>query len=378
MSKHLQFAKVWCLALSVSLSAAYGADKAGLATSGNFMGGFFYSFKSGNLNDQGFTVDRATLKSTFTVSDKTKVVFNKAFYAGPLGASTIGANPFNSASYTSPFGFTGGTFRLAAEALYLDHKCADGVHTWIGLMSVPFGMESMFDRVDMGSYYYSMFYLNARQNMGLTYDLGVKFNVQDIIPGTLEIALLDGRGYNNPTVAGERTHLSPALALRYSNEIKSGDMTITPVVSAYLGRWAGFSKTWAASVGMLGKFGALGLNAEFLYGQDQANTDETGLAGGPFGKDKGYSLYVEPSFDLGVATISAKVEMENMDLEAGVAPDANNDSTTSNTDFNVGAAIGHTYEGGYSIKLAYQHLGLSGKFATPHINDVRLMFSTKW
>jgi len=265
---------------------------------------------------------------------------------------------------------TGAQFALALEGAYLDHTCAEGMHTWIGFFGTPFGMESMVDRADMPTYYYSSFFKNNYVGMGINYDLGVKLALTDIIPGTLEVAVMDGRSYSGTGP----NHLSPALALRYSMESKSGDMSFTPVLSAYLGHWAGFAKTLGLSAGVMAKMGALWANAEFLYGSDQTNI--TGVAGTD-GTNNRWSVYVEPGFDLGMANVSLKAEMTNF---------ANNGGGTSGTiasesDYNLGAAISHTYEGDYTVKLACAMTNLNGKDTAngpDHNNDVRLLFSTKW
>lgn len=390
MSKHLRLAS---LALAISFSAAHAADTKGITWSGNVMGGYFQSWHKGDpSNAHGFMVDRMKTRMDAHVSDRTKAVFQTGtFLSSGDGANKAAYDIFSSHNFTSraAYRLAGGSttnsgFTMAAEAAYIDHKCMDGVHTWVGLFATPFGMESMWDRVDMNSYYYSSFYGNNYVGGGINNDLGLKFAISEIIPGTLEVAFMDGRGYGG----GGPTYLSPALALRYSMEHKSGDLSITPVASLYMARWAGFAKWWMGSIGMMAKMGAIWGNLEFLYSSNQPNII-SGATPAVDGKDTRYSLVLEPGFDAGVANFSLKAEMTNATYNGGGVPG----TLKGNTDYNLGLAVSHTYEGDYTVKLAYAMASMNGKVGGPgvtgglagaatagqdHINDLRLIFSTKW
>lgn len=367
MSKHMRL--VLCLAFRVCGALHAAEASKGMSWSGNVGTGYHHSWKSGvSPTASGFLVDQLKMRMDGTISNTTKVVLQKGIF---LHSNTGGSPDFaDSVNYTSQAQYRLSTAAtLAFEAAYIDHKCGEGMHTWIGLFGTPFGIESMFDRYDRGAYYYSGFMTGMYYGMGIAYDLGVKIALTDILPGSLEIAVLDGRTYSG----GGDTHLSPAVALRWSMESKSGDMSITPVVSAYLGRFHGFAKQMMLGGGIIGKFGALSANAEVLWGSNQQVAGDTSANN----KDSKLAVYVEPAFDLGMAAISAKAEFVSDSPAGGGA---------SQSDFNVGAAISKSYEGNFNVKLAYQHIGLSGNLGngaavaagTTHANDFRVLVSTKW
>lgn len=358
------------------------------------MGGYYQSWQKTPAgatvpnNAHGFTVDRLKLRMDGNVSDKTKVVLQNAFFvdvSSTDGKNNANYNVFGSRNFTSPAAFrlasgAAGTGLLySLESAYVDHKFADGFHTWVGFFATPFGMESMWDRGDMPTYYYSAFYRSNYVGSGINNDLGVKFALTEMIPGTLEIAIMDGRGYAGTGPA----HMSPSIGLRYSMEHKSGDMSLTPVASLYMAHWAGFAKYWMASLGAMAKMGALWGNLEFLYSTDQPNL--SGVANTD-GKNNRWSLVAEPGFDAGMVNLSAKVEFTNTTYNGGIASGTNK----GQSDFNVGLAASHTYDGDYTVKLAYAMYGLAnknlgpGSFSSPagfgedHVNDLRLLFSTKW
>ena len=138
-----------------------------------------------------------------------------------------------------------------------------------------------------------------------------------------------------------------------------GDWTLTPVLSAYLGKWYGAPKDIGFSGGAMWKMGTLWTNFEFEYGQTK--NVATGLANA-----KDWSLIVEPGFDLGVANLSAKWEMTSNTAGAGAGV----------SDMNVSVAISKSYDK-MRTKLLYAHNNLGGKLGG-HANEVRLMFGADW
>ena len=46
-------------------------------------------------------------------------------------------------------------FSLWNSDAYIDHKFGDSVHLAVGHFGLPLGMESMADRYDVATYYYS-------------------------------------------------------------------------------------------------------------------------------------------------------------------------------------------------------------------------------
>ena len=352
MSNHgmwLKSALVGLVCVAAQATHTPGHEGKGITMGGSFEGGYNYFWTSG-VNDSQFLVDHAALSMTGNVSDKTTVVINNAFALRP-GNALNAANTASTANYFSNATLTNGGFVYSNLGAYISHKCAEGWVTSVGHMRNPFGMEGMWSRYEMPTYYYSSAYTSA-QGLGWNYDLGVKFTLTDMIPGSLELTVADGHAANP---AGENK--SPALVGRYSYAMKGGDWTFTPVVSAYYSRFSGGPDLGITAGGML-KMGTLWVNAEWVMVNRTVNAVKT----------KNSSIYVEPGMELGFADVSVKAEYNMNDVNA----------TGSNTnDINVGVALSKTYNEKYRIRATYQHTNLSAKVGA-HNNDFRLLFGTTW
>jgi hypothetical protein len=365
MSNHFRWATLGCLVLMCGVSA-HAADK-GLSVTGDFVGGYGLSWfpsgavvntAGGKQNESQFFVDNATVKMRFGVSDKVAVYFDNVASmngAGPTNAAgTFGAG-LNTVNYLSARGnLSGGAasrYALTNTGAYIEHSCTDNLKWGFGHQALPVGMEGMWDRYDMHSYYYTAA-RTAATALGMNYDVGLKLTLSDLIPGTLEWTLTDGRQVQTTTAL--------ATALRWSWTWKSGDMSLMPVVSGYFGRWRGGPKDWATTVGFNWKMSSIFANLEWFY-------TSTNPSFATNGETKNWSLWLEPGFDFGAAAVSFKVDMNNQKVGAAAGT----------TDFNVGAALSKTYADKYQVKLAYMHAGASGKLNN-HGNDLRLLFGTKW
>lgn len=358
MSKHGMWVKVALVGLFCAAVAqadhATGHEGKGFTKSGSFEGGYGYNW-GGGATDSNFLVDHATLNMTGTISDKTSVVINNAFSVNNGAvAATTGAR--NARNYFSGAVLAVGGFAYANQGAYLQHKCSDNVTTSIGHLRNPFGMEGLWSRYDMPTYYYSAAYTTA-QGYGWNYDLGVKFTLTDILPGSWEIAVLDGQADNQ---AGENFSV-PSAAIRWVYEMKGGDWSFSPVVSAHFGRWHGAPEDMGITAGGMFKSGGMWANLEWVMAN--RNLTPTGTT-----RAKAMSIYVEPGMDLGMAEVSLKGEFASADATG---------TGTNTTDFNVGVAVGKTYTEKYRIRALYQHTNLGGKLGA-HNNDFRLLFGTKW
>jgi hypothetical protein len=333
----------------------------GLSFTGYAEAGYASSWISNLPADSEFLLDNANVIMGYEVSDRTKVVVNSAFAIRPPKMGLSLGSGINSSNYYSKQSFLSGqsgAFVYAINEAYIANKFRDCFILYAGQFKTPFGMESMFSRYDMPSYYYSAAY-NAAQSFNLFYDLGLKLAIGGDTTGTLEVAITDGKSL---TTTYPNTY-APALSARYSYDYKSSDMILTPVFSAYLGEWRGSPQTLALSGGVKYKMGVLATDAEFVYFQgnsDPSNDDP---------KSKVWSVYLEPGFDLGIVQLSVKGEYNNTSTTGANA--------TSAGDWNIGAALGHTYMDKYRIRLAYQAQNLSGNNAG-HINDLRLLFGSKF
>jgi hypothetical protein len=368
-----QFKKLCVLCLTLAVSSAWAADGTttkGVQLSGNVNTGFAYTWQplgagAGTNQDTQFIVDNATVKLEANISDTTKLVFTNAISL--LSAETLTAEGYyNSNDYYSQYKITSGDGRFVMSNLdaYVEHKFSDGFKLAFGNMKTPWGLESMVDRWDVPSYYYSYVYF-ATMQFGWDYDTGLKLTLSDVIPGKIELSIVDGR-------ANSTDIWSPAGVIRYSIDYKNGDFSITPEVSAYLGKWSGGPDNLGISAGAWIKYAQYFANLEFQYTSMATDTYV------PNSQVKIWEAMLEPGVELGgIATVSAKVEVVNQTIPGGSA----------NTDMNIGGAITHDYNNGeFRIRLAYEHGGLLNKFIMPAasasgqapVNDLRLLFGTKF
>lgn len=325
----------------------------GMTMGGSAEAGWNMNFQPG-ARASHFIVDNAAMWMNYEVSDKLKFVVSNAF-AVTDGGGLAGGGTHNTATYYSGARLSAGTgnalLTFANNGAYLEHKCADGLTTAVGHFMNPYGMESLNSRFDMPTYYYSGAYTKANTRQW-TYDVGFKWTATDYLPGTAELALIDGHRAN---VTGENR--TPALAFRWWYEAKNGDWSLTPVVSTYLGRWDGGPKDLGFTAGAMFKSSAFWANAEWVYGSQETTV-----------KNKIWSIYAEPGVDLGMAALSVKWVYNSADPAA----------TGSTNDMDLGAALTKNYSDKLRIRLTYMFQNISKKLATNSSHDVRLLFGTKW
>jgi hypothetical protein len=390
MSKHFKWAKLWFLSLGLCIVSAYAAEKEGskaaVTFNGSFEGGYALDWKSQpSMHDDNWLVDYLNVGTNVDISDATKLVFLNSFSVDTnrtlqfradgavSSAGNVGA--FNTKNYYSGATVLSGRLAISNLGAYLDQKLVDGFHVQVGHVRNIFGMESMTDRFNMPTYYFSNTYslttygggiFNSGANgsnspgtsgvnaYGWEYDTGVKLIASDPFPGTLAIAVLDGSGGNN------NPPLSPAVAIHYDYAFKAGDFSITPVISGYFGKWYGGPKDLGLSAGGNVKMGMFFVNAEFL---SASSYQDVGLDS----NQKSWSIYAEPGVDMGMFALSVKGEF-NTQSQA---------SNSAVSDFNIGAALSHTYSNTYRIRIAYNHSGLAGNIGN-HVNDLRILVGTQF
>ncbi len=339
-----------CMLSLVAVATARADHKAGhtggFSMTGNFTGGLATSFGGGGTHGFDWLVDNVEMKNGYTISDKTKVHVNHGFSADN-GTRVATGRAQDSRNFYSGVTIAAGGLNYQVREAYVQHQCADKVTTSVGLFRNVFGMENMWDRYDMANYYYSRAY-GVWQANGWNYNLGIKWDIYG-----LEAALFQS------TNGGGDTRSTPGLAFRYKFDVAGGDWTLTPVLSAYLGKWFGSPKDIAFSGGAMWKMGTLWTNLEFEYGMTKSIPAGTTTA-------KDWSLIVEPGFDLGVANLSAKWELTSNTAGAAAAV----------SDMNISVAISKSYDK-MNTKLLYAHNNLGGKLGA-HNNEVRLLFGAEW
>lgn len=334
--------------------ADHKADhKGGFSMSGNFEAGLATSFGGSATKGFDWLVDNVEMKNGYTISDKTKVSVTHGFSAfnsaNAAAATQATGRAQDSRNFFSPatIAAAGLGMSYSVREAYITHQCTDKITTSVGLFKNVFGMENMWDRFDMANYYYSRAYRVWQAN-GWNYNLGMKWNLYG-----LEATLFQSIA----SAADIRT--TPGVALRYKFDVAGGDWTLTPVLSAYFGKFFGAPKDIGFSGGAMWKMGTLWTNLEFEYGQTKSIP-----AGATLAKD--WSIIVEPGFDLGVANVSAKWEFTSNTVGAAAGV----------TDMNISAAITKSYDK-MRTRLAYIHNNLGGKLGV-HSNEVRLLFGAEW
>lgn len=344
--------------LSAGSALAAQHEMKGMGFNGSFEGGYTNSWVPSGAKESQFTVDNATLKMTADVSDKVSLVFENAFSVNTGNAAlwnARGGATFFSGARLTPALAGASNFTFANNGAYIEHKTADGVTLNLGHVKTPFAMESLWSRYNMHGYFYSAGY-TAFNMVGAAYDVGLVVKLADVLPGNADFALLDGRNYGGD-------NFTPAGGLRWWYEMKSGDLTITPVLSTFMGRWKGSPSDLAISAGTMIKSGMWWFNLEWVY----ARTYTT--AGDSSTKLQNMSIWGEPGFSIeDIADISLKVDHSR--VRAGTA-------TTDTTDWNVSGVVSHSYSDKSRVRAMYQHANLSGN-AGAHTNLIGLFWGTQW
>ena len=369
MSKHLKLAALGTLGLVLAVQAQGAEEKKGLMIGGSFEGGYGHGWGDTIARSSQFFIDDLNMKFNVNVSDKIKVVVDQHWAAAPTGTGTassqwnsnnqvfdnmvIGGNTTDSAGHT-----TTNPLSMAIQSAYVEHKCGDHMTSQFGFVRTPFGIENMWTRFDSHSYYYSTGFTSQRTN-GWDADLGIKSTFTNV--GNLEVAILEGRRNTtwNGTGGGNNSfsrHM-PSAAARWSTGMKASGMDITPVISAYTGRWHGGPLDVGAAAGATMKTGMFGVNAEYMYGKENSNDTDAG-------KTTMHNVWVEPTFDLGMVNASAKIDWVNNKT-------ASNDSVSN---WNLSGAVTHDWD----------KLRVRGAFTTRNLktgtreHDFRVMFGTKF
>ncbi|MBM4318258.1 MAG: hypothetical protein FJ116_12380 [Deltaproteobacteria bacterium] len=360
MSKHLKLAALGTLSLVLAVQAQGAEEKKGLMIGGSFEGGYAHSWGDSVTKERQFFIDDLNMKFNVNVSDKIKVVVDQHWAAAPTGVTFYSgtgtqSNPTNWNSSNQVFDNmildgNNSALSMAIQSAYVEHKCGDHMTSQFGFVRTPFGIENMWTRFDSHSYYYSTGFTNQRAN-GWDADLGIKSTFTNV--GNLEVAVLEGRREGTAHVN------MPSAAARWSTGMKASGMDITPVISAYTGRWRGGPLDLGAAAGATMKMGMFGVNAEYLYGKVNASDTEASTT-------KTHNVWVEPTFDLGVVNASAKIDWINTKVA----------TNASNSDWNVSGALTHDWD----------KLRVRGAFTTRNLNnnagtrqhDFRVMFGTKF
>jgi len=335
---------IWFLGLCFGATSTFGQPSVDIT--GALEGGVNISLPGPPASK--FLVDYALLNFTGNVSAKTRVVLNSALAV----ASGSGHSEFDARIYWGSSLITGGGLTLANTGAHVTHDWTDNIQMSVGFAVIPFGMEFMSSRFNQHSYYYSSTIAMASR-LGWMYDLGISGKFLKLIPGTLEVVFLDGR-----QILGEDI---PAAAARWHKVLKSGEMTITPVLSFYLGGLppapdpiddGGFT------VGAKWEMGKFWANTEFLM----MVQDEYGV------RYRSRSLVLEPGVTLGWdLNVSAKLDL--MQVKAGAA--------SAISDENLGFAISKTVDD-FRIKVTCLWGNLSKRLPAGQMMDFRILFGTAW
>ncbi len=314
------------------------------ARSGNLNGSVETGFVFGGPpRDSQWLIDQLEWNQRFDGSERVRFVFNNSVAVqSPTGLA--GFN--NSVNYFSPLRLTGTNFTLASSGAYLEARVADGVGFSLGHFRIPFGMEAVTSRYDSMTYFYSAAFTQAQAGRWL-WNLGMQAEITRIIPGTLTVSLVDGR-----SAAGEA---SPALALHYEFSYDRGGYSLIPSVSGYVGKLSGGLRDVGFTGGFQWLAGRFSLASELILVRQD---------GVPFGGtyEQSTSVYVEPTYDFGIAEIGLKGEW----LYNG-----------SFNDLNLGVALTKSFSDRLRLRVLFQTAGLRGNVRAGQ-QDLRIFLGTHW
>jgi hypothetical protein len=175
--------------------------------------------------------------------------------------------------------------------------------------------------------------------------------------------VLEGRQndtWNGDVTIGNSFSKMPAVAARWSTDMKAGGMNITPVISGYTGRWQGDPQDLGITAGATMKMGMLGVTAEYMYSKENHNDTDAGKA-------QLHNVWVEPTFDLGIVNASAKIDWVNTKVA----------TADSQSDWNLSGAVTHDWDK-LRVRAAFTTRNLKNRTPGDRQHDFRVMFGTKF
>lgn len=327
------------LFLGLWVSVSWAAPRTAAPKQGGFNGSVEAGFAlSGGPTGSQWLVDQIEWNQRFDASDRVHFFFNNSLSLFTPSSSPGTFN--NSVNYFSDYRISGTGYTLANSGAYLEARFSDSVALSLGHLRVPFGLESQLTRFDTPTYFYSTAFTTA-QNAGWLWDLGIQAEITRLIPGQLKLALLDGRkNAGDPGLA---------LAARYEFTLETGAFSLIPSVAAYFGKFQGDPKDIGFSVGTEWLMGRASLNAEFIHAHLRSGAVSS-------------TVYVEPSFDLGIAEVSLKGEWHNDALV---------------DDINAAVAITKSLPERLRLRILYQAAGLLGN-TRANQHDIRVLLGAHW
>lgn len=355
---HLSKFKVTCVSLFVFLSSVVLAadvddeETSELEVQGSIEAGLDFGWPYGNPPASRFMVPGAYLNLTKHVYEKVKVVGN---FAGAISSPVIHPDfvVYDSSKYWGNLLLTSGGMTAAIRRLYVSYDLTENIDAGIGYFDLPFGMEFMESRYDMHSYYYSSVIMQAA-SLGWMYDLGVWIKFTDVIPGTLEIALADGRqppgGRSIPTGIA-RWHWDIPLEEK---------MSVTPVVSVNLRDLPPGPdpvNNWGVTAGVKWQAGNFWANAEYLRGTQDVTGPRTTFT----------SVIIEPGFIFGDFQASLKLDLASFKTEPAATL----------YDQNLALVLSSEFDN-FRIRVTCMLANLSKQIAADQVTDLRLLFGTSW
>lgn len=330
-------------------------------------------------------VDGLFLNQRYRINPAIHFVFDNALAIGGDTLSPTASYNNSRNFFSTKAQFRRGEFTLANLSTYLDLRLTPRTWLEVGHLRVPLGLESLGDRWNILTYYYSNSFM-AAQVFGWTYDLGAQLTLDAFLGGRFQLALVDGRHPSARLSTGWETS-SPSVALRYQYDYGVG----LALASFYIGKFRGKPGDVGGTLGTSLQSGPFHLNFEYLFTSTMTSyTDDQKLASSspfieyvgettvvnpnlnilaaakPGHRAQAWSIYIEPGIELGdIGILSAKYEYGNHEFDF------------AKEDMNIAVGFTRRWDESFQMRLVYQHFNLLGNLGS-HANDIRLLIGKRF
>lgn len=380
--------RVVCAVFSFAAEAELESEWSGYGELGASYGVDAVRTQPDALRGSQWMLDNLSLKYRGKYEKLTFHFDNALSFGAPTNSPT--ANYTNTSNfYSTKAQIRSGNLIVSNIGAFLTYKMGEKSTLSFGHLRTPFGIEGMYDRVDIPTYYYSNSY-TAAQVFGWHYDFGVIFAFEDLLPGKIEVGAVDGRHPSARHTDGSDVS-SPAFTFRYSHRYQSGDVSFHSAASLYMGRFRGRPGDIGFTLGSYMKGKRIRFDLEYLftstmtsYTSDQATANAfpgTEYVGGttympksldilgnarPGHRAQAWSIYAEPGFAFtDDVEATAKIEYGNHEYEF------------AKEDINLAFGVAYQILQYAKLRFVYQHFNLLGNLAS-HAHDARLLFSFRY
>lgn len=321
--------------------------------------------------------------------DSVVFAFDNALSFGSPSTSPTAPYTNSSNYFSTKAQLRSGNLVLSNIGASLNYRWSETFGVSIGHLRTPFGLEGMYDRIDIPTYYYSNSY-TAAQVFGWHYDFGLILGIYDWLPGQIEVGVVDGKHPNARHSNGTEVS-SPSFVFRYSSKYAWWDSNFHSAASLYLGRFKGRPNDIGFTLGSYVKKNRWRFDLEYLFTSTMTSyTSDSAVAaafpgteyvGGttsmpksldilgsarPGHRAQAWSIYFEPGYAFTESfEMTAKVEYGNHEYEF------------AKEDINLAVGFASQLTPDAKARFVYQHFNLLGNLAT-HAHDARFLVSHRF